>query len=277
MLFRSCEKGIFIVDCTLNNSEEVLEIVKLLKEESFSEWIEPVLMNNVETCNYYYGFQYYLKNTGQYGGTEGMDINVEPAWQIVEGSSDVTVAIIDMGVDFDHIDMSNCVLNGYTVDDPSSLGRPKNANNLDKKWHGVGCAGIVGAEDNSTGIKGVAYGTRILPVNIAPDSAFNYTNEAGVNTINEGFSNSAKIAQAIRWAYQRADILSCSWKSVPCQLIEDAVNEARLYGRDGKGSIVVASSGNYFHEDSLDVAFPACIDGVIAVGALDMRSEEQHV
>ena len=99
----------------------------------------------------YYGFQYHLKNTGQYGGTEGMDINVEPAWQIVEGSSDVTVAIIDMGVDFDHIDMSNCVLNGYTVDDPSSLGRPKNANNLDKKWHGVGCAGIVGAEDNSTG------------------------------------------------------------------------------------------------------------------------------
>ena len=265
-------RNVYIIDCELNSSEEVLAMSEDLHRESCIEWIEPIFLSNTETCNSYYGLQYYLKNIGQYGGSFGMDINAEPAWNIVEGSSDVTVAIVDMGVDFDHSDMSNCVLSGYTVGDSLSLGRPKNANDVDKKWHGVACAGIVGAENNSIGIKGVAYGAKILPINIAPNSAYYYY-VGDVKMTNQGFANSAEIATAIQWAYHRADILSCSWSSSPSQLITDAINEARTLGRDGKGCIVVAASGNKYLEDSIDVAYPSILDGVISVGAVDMNGE----
>lgn len=50
--------------------------------------------------------------------------------------------------------------------------------------------------------------------------------------------------------------------------IATAINNAINYGRNGKGCVVVASSGNSYPTIS-DVAFPANMDDVIAVGATD--------
>ena len=59
-----------------------------------------------------YPYQWGLKNTGQYNGEVGMDINVESAWELATGEG-VTIAVIDGGVQLDHPDLQNNLLQGY--------------------------------------------------------------------------------------------------------------------------------------------------------------------
>ena len=56
-----------------------------------------------------YSEQYYLNNTGQLGGTSGIDINAPEAWGITTGSCPITVAVIDDGVE-DHEDLGERVM-----------------------------------------------------------------------------------------------------------------------------------------------------------------------
>ena len=46
-----------------------------------------------------------LANTGQAGGTAGVDVQATQAWNTVTGSPGVTVALIDTGLDYDNVDL----------------------------------------------------------------------------------------------------------------------------------------------------------------------------
>ncbi len=48
--------------------------------------------------------QWHLKNTGQTGGTAGIDINVSAVWDDYTGAG-VSIGIYDDGVDFTHSDL----------------------------------------------------------------------------------------------------------------------------------------------------------------------------
>lgn len=188
-----------------DRSETVLDLVNQLEKIKGVEWCEPGILGKITFCsdtNPLYKQQYYLKNTRQTGGKLGIDINVEPAWRLVEGSPNITVAVIDQGVELNHEDLSGSVLAGYTVGNPAGFGEPQNDNEDDCKGHGTACAGIIAAKNNNLGIHGIASGAKILPVNIMPN--FNVNKHSG-------FAEYDKIADAIDWAAARADILSCSW------------------------------------------------------------------
>lgn len=250
----------YYLDCNVKTSEEVLALVASLTKHDKVKWCEPDMYSNIKSCNSnpYYGYQYYLKNNLY----PGMDINVEPAWNLVTGSSKVTVAVVDTGVDLDHEDLKGALLQGYTVGDPTGYGAPKNWTKSDSKGHGTCCAGIVGAIDNNVGVVGVANGVKILPVNIAPNPCTD-KNEGG-------FASTSEIAQAIRWAYPKADVLSCSWGgNTYSNDIVNAITEARNKGRKGKGTIIVFSAGN----DTAKVNFPANVDGVVTVGAIEQNGK----
>ena len=257
----------YILKCNVSQSEEVLRLVNELDSRDDVVWCEPEFLSEYKIENTLYSQQYYLNNTGQDGGIAGIDINVEPAWSITNGNSDITVAVVDAGVDRTHEDMSPRVLEGFTIRNATGEGEPQNANSLDTKYHGVACAGIVAASNNTLGIRGVASNVNILPVNIVPDAAF--TDWLG-RTV-QGFGSNIEIAEAINWAWHRADVLSCSWGGDdPSNDIALAIDSARVYGRDGRGSVVVFSSGNYY-PDFTDVLFPGRVDGVITVGAITNR------
>lgn len=251
--------------CDASKSDDVLQMLSMLNKEDAIEWCEPNILAEVNLCNTYYNLQYYLKNTGQTYGTPGIDINVEPAWQMITGSQYVTVAVIDTGVDDDHEDMLGCVLEGYTAGFPDSIGHPQNATDSVTKFHGTACAGIIAANNNSIGIRGVAHGVKILPVNIFP---YLPSNSPLINN-SSGFANFDNIADAIRWAYARADILSCSWISDYNGYIANAINEAETLGRTGKGCVVVCAAGNDYDDIPNSVSFPASLASTISVGALN--------
>lgn len=248
----------YYLDCNVSTSEEVLELVSLLAKREGVKWCEPDMFSGITPSNNnpYYPNQWYLKNNDYYAG---MDINVEPAWLLAKGSGNVVVAVIDTGVDLEHEDLGASLLQGYTVGDSNGHGAPKCWTSSDSKGHGTNCAGIIGAIDNNIGVIGVASGVKILPVNIAPYPC--------TSTNLYGFSSNSEISQAIRWAYPRADILSCSWncKGGISNDIANAITEARIKGRNGKGTIVVFSAGN----DASKVSFPADVPGVLTVGAIE--------
>ena len=263
----SVRKGVgrlYSLCCNCSSSDEVLKLSERLYNHPAIVWCEPAKYSEFRLGNSKYPQQYYLKNTGQTGGVADMDINVEDAWEMVAPKTSITVAVIDTGVEHYHEDLSETVLNGYTVGSSSGNGEPANEySDYDKiKAHGTTCAGIIAANDNTIGIKGVAYDIPILPINIVP---FMATSDSV-----QGFAADDDIADAIRWAFQRADILSCSWGGgAYSQAIADAINDARSFGRDGKGTIVVFASGNDYLNNSTSVNFPSVLDGVISVGALN--------
>lgn len=256
----SKEGSVYYIDYPFDNSEAVLNKVSLINNIVGVKWCEPDILMNCKCQNTLFSSQYYLKNTGQNGGLSGIDINVEPAWAITQGNQNIVVAVIDQGVDKNHEDLLDRVLDGYTIGDASSKGSPKNANSIDQKAHGIACAGIIAASDNNVGIKGIASNVKILPINIVPGLGESFSG---------GFGTPSEIASAIRWAYKRADILNCSWVHFDSNIIEAAFDEATQYGRNLKGCVIVASSGNSYDTGNvLDVSYPAKYENIISVGAI---------
>jgi subtilisin family serine protease/subtilisin-like proprotein convertase family protein len=49
--------------------------------------------------------QWSLRNIGQNGGTAGADIDATSAWDVTKGSTRITVAVMDTGVDYTHRDL----------------------------------------------------------------------------------------------------------------------------------------------------------------------------
>ena len=258
LFLRNIKYGMYSFDCGVSSSEEVLKIASDLHTNSIVDWCSPVLRGRLIVCNPLYSQQYYIKNNGS-----GYDLNVEPAW-ITSNLANITVAVVDQGVEHNHEDLANCVLSGYTIGNATGNGEPYDPGS-GKLSHGTSCAGIIGAEDNNIGVKGIASGVKILPVNIFPQGGY-------------VIPDPDDIACAIIWAGERSDVLNCSWSyDDDDPTIEYALNYVRTHGRNGKGVPVVVAAGNkYQFGDTVDVAFPASINGVIAVGAINKNGGVCH-
>ena len=171
----------------------------------------------------FFGFQWGLHNTGQTvnntAGTADADIDAPEAWERSTGSEDVTVAVIDSGLNLEASDLSP---NLWT--NPGESGGGKETNGVDDDgngliddvngWdfveddndpddensgHGSHVGGTIGARGNDgAGVAGVNWETSLVPMRASPDysrslpfsatlDAFVYAGRIGADVVNGSF------------------------------------------------------------------------------------------
>jgi len=259
----SYEKDAYLLDNHRSNGFVLLEQANLLHEKTETKFAEPnflMLLERLATPDdTYYLSQWALENNAQLAwGTVDADIDAECAWDIDTGGSTVTVAIIDEGVDLVHEDLVNNIDLWYDATD-----NPYGTNPNPADGHGTGCAGIAaGQGNNGIGVSGVGWNMKIMPIRIA------YGWGSGWATTN------AWIADGINWAVDNgADVLSNSWGGGGSStLINNAIQHAKFDGRDGKGCLVLFSSGN----SNSGVIYPSTRPEVISVGASSPCDERKQ-
>lgn len=185
---------------------------------------------------------YYQPNDPRYSEQWYLpSISAPAAWDVTVGSSDVTIAVIDTGVDYTHPDLASKCVAGYNF-----VGH--NSNPMDDHGHGTHVAGIAAAiGNNGTGVVGVDWSARIMPIKV-------------LNSQGSGYDSD--VASGIRYAADHgAKVINMSLGSSEYSYtLEEAVNYAF-----NKGVTIVAAAGN----DGGAVGYPAACPHVIAVGALD--------
>ncbi|MEL6132892.1 MAG: S8 family serine peptidase [Bacteroidota bacterium] len=276
----------------LSSTDRALEAANHLKESGIVQYAIPdflfsahaasptVAPQKTQSCgssDLYYGFQYYLDNTDDspnFSTTypfnrskSDIDIDAPEAWCTTTGDSNITVAIVDVGVE-DHVDLFNDatgisrVLPGASMADP--INSPKGgpiSDPVNPQAHGVSIAGIIAASHNNIGVAGIAPKVKILPIHIS----------LSISAVSEA-------ADAINYAWKNgADVINNSWAADFCSSNEsffppvfDAIDSALTYGREGKGCVVIYASGIIDTSNTSScVRYPASIGSVLTVSAMD--------
>ena len=197
------DKSTFILGAGAANDYDGLKMANKFFESGLFEYAEPDLemYNAIDLAppnDPLYYLQWDHKNTGsadQYNGVPGADMNVDSAWLITQGNSNISIAVIDEGVDTGHVELKKNLLQGFdatTLTSNKGDGRPLSSANA----HGTCCAGIIAAlANNNIGIAGIAPKCKIIPVNLAT---------AGGN-----FTTDINIAAGIDYAWMHgADVLT---------------------------------------------------------------------
>ncbi|TGD75328.1 hypothetical protein E4634_04875 [Mangrovimicrobium sediminis] len=202
----------------------------------------------------------------------GFDSSQQSAWNLLGADPQpVVVAVIDTGIDWNHLDIYWANLwsnpletpdngidddnNGY-VDDIIGWDFYGNSNKpWDHDGHGTFVAGVIAAAHNDVGIAGINPHARIMVL-----KALN----------NFGHSRASYLAQAIVYAADNgARIINMSVGGKHLTRIEQAAID---YARD-KDVLIVVASGN----EGVDISGfgPAGAPGVLSVGATGFKDEHQ--
>lgn len=228
-----------------------------------------------------------------------LDNKVTDAWKFTIGSPDMTVAVIDTGVDYTHEDLlpnlwrNSKEIAGNNIDDDNNgyvddvIGWDFSSNdNLPydlsfdstqvmfegkNPGHGTHCAGNVAARgDNGVGIAGVAPNVKIMSLRFISG---------------DGSGTTAGAVKSIRYAVDNgAKVLSNSWGAEgedPSEPAENkALRDAIVYAQE-KGVLFVAAAGNgrqgigFNNDNDKAPAIPASYDfeNIISVAALDSNNQ----
>lgn len=177
--------------------------------------------------------QFNLNNTGQTGGTPGIDINVFPVWEDYRGSG-VTVGIIDDGVEHTHADLA---ANYNTAIDFDSRGGDSDALAEGSDAHGTAVAGIIAADDNGFGSVGVAHDAEIagFRMGFGSNGTLNQITQNLQLQTNVDISNNS-------WGF--GGFFGDNFKSSVFRAHSNAIDDAVAAGRDGLGTVWVFAAGN---------------------------------
>lgn len=178
--------------------------------------------------------QWHLKNTGQRGGTKGIDLNIFRAWAKSRGKG-VSVAVLDDGLEWKHPDLrANCFplssgmhfdFNGNDTDPAPGRGNE----------HGTAVAGVLASPSNTLGGLGVAPEAKLAGLRLTADATDGETE-----------------ARAFAWKNASLSVYNNSWGPTddgmtvegPEPIARDAITAATKFGRSGRGSIFVWACGN---------------------------------
>jgi Subtilase family/Fervidolysin N-terminal prodomain/Divergent InlB B-repeat domain len=179
-------------------------------------------------------------------------IGAPAAWSRSTGSSTVTVAILDTGVDLDHPDLVANLVPGWNF-------VADNAIPEDDIGHGTHVAGIIGAVgNNATGVSGVNWSVKLMPLKICDEHGLCYLSNE-IAALEYAVAHGARVANASFGA------LNNSWDPE-----RDAIAAA-----GAAGLLYVAAAGNNAANSDTDAFYPADypLDTIVSVGASNSSDE----
>ena len=261
---------------TVDEDVDLEQLVETLKKDDTIEYVEPNYewkmawtfdppIENLpdSTTDPMYPQQWYLTMAG-----------IQQSWNYMNtngvcggGNSDVVVAVIDSGVDYNHEELqANMWINtaeipGNGIDDDNngfvddihgcnvvSDPRSHTGDPMDMHGHGTHVSGIIAAQAfNNKGIIGTAFNTKIMAIRAAQ-----YTGVLTIQDISEGIIYATE---------QGAEVINMSFGGYQySQIVADALEVALSQ------AVLVASSGN----DGASIpCYPAAYPYVIGVGSCD--------
>ncbi|WP_416462711.1 S8 family peptidase [Rubrivivax gelatinosus] len=242
--------------------------------DSDIEYVEPDrLLQPMATPNdtRYVDQWHYYESTG--------GLNLPGAWDTSTGSG-VVVAVLDTGYR-PHADLAANVVGGYDMIKDTAVSNDGDARDSDAKdpgdwttagecytgsaassssWHGTHVAGTIAAvTNNASGVAGVAYGAKILPVRVLGKCG-GYTSD---------------IADAITWA-SGGSVSGAPTNAYPARVVSlslggsgscDTTTQTAIDGARSRGTVVVVAAGNS-NANAANYS-PASCSGVITVAAVN--------
>jgi len=207
-------------------------------------------------------------------------IGIQGAWEFTNGSREITVAILDSGIDFSHPELADAEWinedeiannsidddsNGYIDDthgwDFISDDNTPGPEELDPvMWHGTFCAGVVAAARNDDFTVGVAPNVTVMDVRIL----------SFYDTISCGYSG---FGDAIKYAVDNgADVISISIQYMTnSTLYYDDV----LYAIENNVPIVSITGNTHQPTGGIEFqSFPGGLDEIISVGATNPSKDK---
>jgi len=236
------------------------DLVKIAQPNMYSEdflscisvnEMSPIVASSTNTLA-----SWYLNNPGGviFGGESGVadaDADICECWGEGYDGTGIKVGVIDIGgFEYNHPDLAN-VQSGFKLNEQPAALFIGNTYTNPAIGHGMLVAGIIGATvNNRIGTQeiaaGAAHGALIYPYLL-------------------GSINAADVLKGVqRASVDSVDIVNMSFKLAPNAILEDNINNTILSGRNGKGMIFVAATGN---DDLMAPHFPASIENVIGVGS----------
>ncbi|MCX8081128.1 MAG: S8 family serine peptidase [Bacteroidia bacterium] len=195
-------------------------------------------------------------------------INAYNAWNIFNGNSNITCAIVDNAIQHTHVDLAGNIWNnpgeipsnnidddgngyvddivGYDVADNDNDPSPPN----NSFSHGTHCAGIAGARtNNGIGIAAIGWNIKIISVKATQ-------NTGSPTSVSNGYGGIVYAAKC------KARIISCSWGGTGYS----ATGQSIIDYAWNKGCIVVAAAGN---NNTSTPTYPGAYNNVLCVASVN--------
>ena len=189
----------------------------------------------------------YFSGGQQFGLT---NISAPSAWDRTTGTNEVTIAVMDTGVNHLHEDLVGKVdlatSKDYVNDDDDPLDDHSSR-------HGTSVAGVIAADSNNgVGIAGVDWNARIMGIKVLDSS---------------GNGTMANILQGLAWASANgADVVNMSFGQYSASSsLQSACQDAY-----DNGLVLAAAAGNGNVDDP---SYPAYYSTVLSVAAVDSSDE----
>ena len=268
----------------MKSAKNTLDMVNGLKKHPAVASVSPNYRQNLDATpdDTRYNELWGMHNTGQTGGTADADIDAPEAWDVNTGSSDVVVAVIDTGLDYNHPDLAaNAWVNAaeysgtvgvdddgngyiddiYGIDTAGDDGFSPDTDPMDVYGHGTHCSGTIGAVGNNTlGVVGVNWNVKIMGLKFFDDTGSNGYTSYAIECIEYA------IDQKLNYS-QNVVAINASWGGGGFeQALKDAIEAA-----GNAGIAFCSSAGNSGSNNDTSPHYPSSynLPSIIAVTSTD--------
>ncbi len=254
----------------LDASDDAARAVARLRATGRYDFVEPDYLRHIAVepndPKFADGSLWAMKNTGTALGIAGADIKAPAAWDIIHDAPGVIVAVVDTGINLNHLDLAG---NLWTNPAPAFgdvhgarfLNGGRNGNPTDDNGHGTHVAGTIGAlGNNNLAVAGVAWKVQLMAVKVFPA-----TGSAAVSDIVSGINYAVT---------HGASIINASYGESGSTGFSQAEFAAIAAARDA-GVIFVAAAGNEAANMDVSRFYPAshALDNIVTVGNSTRRDE----